>query len=131
VNGRLSPWANPLTGATGWQVLTNAQCIAVAMAGDNGSVRSHGDGQWHARIPEPSLTVAVTGADESTLWCHPARLTGCAVLAVEFTPWTPLAVLKCPVTALPASGTLSVRDVRITTRMGRTVRYLIPQFTPT
>jgi len=35
------------------------------------------------------------------------------------------------VTTLPASGTLSVRDVRITTRMGRTVRYLIPQFTPT
>jgi hypothetical protein len=112
-------------------VLTTSQCIAVAMAGDYGTVRAHGDEQWHARIPEPALTVAVTGADDSALWCHPARLTDSTVLAVAFTPWTPVTVLKCPMTALPASGTLSVRDVRITTRMGRTVRYLIPQFTPT
>jgi len=131
MNGRLSPWANPLTGTAGWQVLTNAECIAVAMAGDSGTVRSHGDGEWHARIPEPALTVAVTGADDSALWCHPARLPDSCILAVAFTPWTPVTVLKCPVTALPADGTLSVRDVRITTRMGRTVRYLIPQFTPT
>jgi hypothetical protein len=31
--------------------------------------------------------------------------------------------------ALPAQGRISVRDVRLTTRMGRTVRYLIPAFT--
>jgi hypothetical protein len=34
-------------------------------------------------------------------------------------------------TAFPAQGRLSVRDVRVTTRMGRTVRYLIPEFTMT
>ena len=33
-------------------------------------------------------------------------------------------------TKLRSRGTLSVRDVRITTRMGRTVRYLVPQFAP-
>jgi hypothetical protein len=33
------------------------------------------------------------------------------------------------VTVLPARGTLSVNDVRTTTRMGRTVRYLVPVFT--
>ncbi len=31
--------------------------------------------------------------------------------------------------ALPAQGRLSVREVRLTTRMGRTARYLIPAFT--
>jgi hypothetical protein len=31
--------------------------------------------------------------------------------------------------ALPAQGRLSVREVRLTTRMGRTVRYLIPTLT--
>jgi hypothetical protein len=36
-----------------------------------------------------------------------------------------------PLTELPAQGRLSVRDVRVTTRMGRTVRYLIPAFTMT
>jgi hypothetical protein len=63
-----------------------------------------------------------------------SSLTGQPGIAVTLTviiaPWTPATVLKCPVTALPARGTLSVRDVRITTRMSRTVRYLVPQFTP-
>lgn len=131
MNGYLTPWANPLTGVTGWQVLTNAECIAVAIAGDSGTVRLDRDAQWHARIPEPTLAVAVTGADDSALWCQLANLPASCTLAVAFTPWAPLTVLQCPVSALPAGGTLSVRDVRITTRMGRTVRYLIPQFTPT
>jgi hypothetical protein len=33
------------------------------------------------------------------------------------------------VTAFPVQGRLLVRDVRVTTRMGRTVRYLVPAFT--
>jgi hypothetical protein len=39
-------------------------------------------------------------------------------------------VLRYPQMALPAQGRLWVRDVRVTTRMSRTVRYLIPAFTP-
>ena len=31
--------------------------------------------------------------------------------------------------AFPVQGRLLVRDVRVTTRMGRTVRYLVPAFT--
>ena len=128
--GRLSPWADPVSGALGWQVLTASRCLALAMAGGSGTVRSHGDGEWHARIPEPALTVAVTSADDSALWCRPGNLPDSCALTVAFAPWTPATVLKCPVTALPARGTLSVRDVRMTTRMGRTVRYLVPQFMP-
>jgi len=36
---------------------------------------------------------------------------------------------EIPLAELPLPGQLSVRDVRVTTRMGRTVRYLIPEFT--
>jgi hypothetical protein len=52
------------------------------------------------------------------------------VFVLAFAPWPAATVLKCPLTALPALERLSVRDVRVTTRMGRTVRYLIPAFTP-
>lgn len=128
--GRLSPWANPVTGALGWQVLTTSRGLALAMAGEHGTVRSHGDGQWHARMPEPALTVIATGADDSALWCQPGNLPGSCALTVTFAPWAPETVLKCPVTALPAPGTLSVRDVRMRTRMGRIVRYLVPEFNP-
>jgi hypothetical protein len=55
---------------------------------------------------------------------HPAEFN------LAFAPWPAATVLKCAVTALPADGTLSVRDVRMTTRMGRIVRYLVPVFTP-
>jgi hypothetical protein len=54
---------------------------------------------------------------------HPAAFT------LTFAPWPATTFLKCPVTVLPARGTLSVNDVRTTTRMGRTVRYLVPVFT--
>jgi hypothetical protein len=37
---------------------------------------------------------------------------------------------ECSPADLPARGTLSARDVRVTTRVGRIVRYLIPEFTP-
>jgi hypothetical protein len=100
------------------------------MAGERGTVRSHDGGEWHVRIPEPALTVTATSADDSALRCRPGNLPDSAALTVAFAPWTPATVLKCPVTALPARGTLSVRDLRMTTRMGRTVRYLVPQFIP-
>ena len=131
-DGRLAPWADLQTGALGWQVLTASRCLALTMAGECGTrtVRSHGAGEWHARIPKPALTVSVTAADNNTLWCRPDDLPDSCALTLAFAPWTLGTVLKCPVTALPSRGTLSVRDVRITTRMGRTVRYLVPQFAP-
>jgi hypothetical protein len=129
-DGQLSPWADPVTGALGWQVLTMSRLLALGMAGEHGTVRSHDGREWHARIPAPALTVTATTADDSALWCRPGNLLDSAALTVAFAPWTPATVLKCPVTALPARGTLSVRDVRMTTRMGRTVRFLVPQFIP-
>jgi len=96
----------------------------------NGKPRPHKERQWHARIPETDLTVIVTDADPAALRCRLGSQPDSGVLAVAVVPWTTGTVLKCPVTDLPAPGTLSVRDVRVTTRMGRTVRYLIPRFTP-
>ena len=119
-SGSLSPWANPVSSALGWQALTRTRCLASAMTGDAGTVRSHGDGEWRTLIPEPTLIVTVTDADDSALWCRPVNLAGNCALIVIFAPWTPATVLKCPVTALPAHGTLTVRDVRMKTRMGRT-----------
>jgi hypothetical protein len=96
-----------------------------------GTVHPHEKGEWQARIPQAVLMVVVVGADVGTLWCRLGDKPHSGVLAVVFAPWQAAAVLKCPVTALPAQGRLSVRDVRVTTRMGRTVRYLIPEFTAT
>lgn len=130
-DGRLTPRADPVTGMLGWQVLTVSRRTAVAVAGISGGiVHPLGQGQWQVRIPETALVVTVTGADSSTLWCRLASRPNSGVLTVAIAPWTIATVLKCPVTALPARGTLSVRDVRLTTRMGRTVRYLVPEFIP-
>jgi hypothetical protein len=129
--GRLMPRADPVTGALGWQALTVSRRAAVAVAGIcGGTVRPLGKGEWQARIPEAAITVTVTGADSEKLWCRLAGRPDSGILTVAVKPWTIATVLKCPVTALPARGSLSVRDVRIKTRMGRTVRYLVPEFTP-
>jgi len=129
-DGRLTPRADPVTGALGWQVLTVSRRTAVAVATVSGTVHPLGKGEWQARIPEKSITVTVTGADSGKLWCRLDSQPDSGVLTVTIKPWTIDTVLKCPVAALPAFGTLSVRDVRITTRMGRTVRYLVPEFIP-
>jgi len=86
--------------------------------------------QWHALIPETSIPVLVTGADSGALSCRLASRPDSGILTVAIAPWTTATVLKYPVAALPAHGTLSARDVRMTTRMGRTVRYLVPEFIP-
>jgi hypothetical protein len=81
-------------------------------------------------IPQPALTVTVTNADIAALQCtltiypHPEEF------ILVFAPWPAATVLKCPLAALPVRGTLSVRNVRMTTRMGRIVRYLVPAFHP-
>jgi len=130
ISGHLSPWADPVTGALGWQVTTASLRLAVAVAAiSGGKAHPHEKGEWQACIPQALLTVTVTGADSGALWCRLGSRPDSGCLTVTFAPWTAATVLKCPLTAMPARGTLSVRDVRITTRMGRTVRYLVPLFT--
>ncbi|MCW2931923.1 MAG: hypothetical protein JWM19_2885 [Actinomycetia bacterium] len=52
-------------------------------------------------------------------------------LTLTFHPWTAADVLPLTPPELPAAGRLVIRDIRIATLMGRTIRYLIPAFTPT
>jgi hypothetical protein len=130
-DGRLSPWANLVTGAPGWQVTARSRRLVVAVAAlSGGTVHPHEKGGWQARLPQAVLMVVVTGADTGTLWCRLSAEPDPGLLALVFAPWPAATVLRCPIAALPARGRLSVRAVRVTTRMGRTVRYLVPTFTP-
>jgi hypothetical protein len=129
--GRLSPWADPVIDALGWQITTRSRCLAEIAASTvpGGTVRNNEERQWQARLPGTVLTVVVIGADVGSLRCHLGAAPGAGVLILTFAPWPPPLVLRCRLAALPAPGRLAVRDVRLTTRMGRTVRYLIPAFT--
>jgi|SRR5579859_2043798 len=131
-DGCLSPWAAPVTGAPGWQITTRSRRLAVAVATTlpGGTVRSQEKGEWQARLPETVLMVAAIGVGADMLWCRLSAQPALGVFTLAFVPWPTVLVLRCPLTALPTQGRLSVRDVRLTTRMGRTVRYLIPAFTP-
>ncbi len=127
---RLSPWAAPVTGAPGWQITTRSRHLAaaaVALAG--GTVHTPEKGEWLAHLPAAILTVVAVGADAGALRCRLSAQPNLGVLVMAFAPWPAATVLECPVTAWPAHGRLLVRDVRVTTRMGRTVRYLVPAFT--
>jgi hypothetical protein len=128
---RLPYWAAPVTGEPGWQITTPSCRLAVAVATilTDGTVHPHEKGEWQVRLPEAVLTVAVIEADGDTLWCRLSAMPALGVFTLVFAPWPVTLVLRFPLTALPAQGRLSVRDVRLTTRMGRTVRYLIPAFT--
>ena len=97
-----------------------------------GTVHSHEKGKWQARIPYSVLMVVVIGADSGALRCRFSfsAQSHYGVFVLDFAPWPVATVLKCSLTALPAQGRLSVRDVRVITRMGRTVRYLVPAFAP-
>lgn len=128
----LSPWAAPVTGAPGWQITTRSRRLAVAaVVLASGTVRTPEKGEWLARLPAAVLAVMAVNSDADTLRCRLSARPDLGVLVLAFAPWPAATVLECPVTALPAPGQLSVRDVRVTTRMGRTVRYLIPAFTTT
>jgi hypothetical protein len=134
-DGCLSPRAAPVTDApAGWQVTTRSRPLAVAVAATypGGTVHCqncHEKGSWQARIPPAVLMVVVIDAHANTLWCRLGSQPSLGIFALAFAPWPAARVLRCPVAALPAQGRLSVRDVRVITRMGRTVRYLIPEFT--
>jgi len=128
-DGRLSPWAGPATSVPGWQITTPSRRLAVATTRAGGTVCSAGNGGWRARLPEEVLPVVAVGADAGALWCRLGAQPSLGVFTLTFAPWPAALVLRCPLTEFPAHGRLSVRDVRLTTRMGRTVRYLIPAFT--
>jgi len=128
--GRLSPWADT-TDTLGWHVTTWSRRLAVAVATTipGGTVHFRTKGEWRARLPQTVLMVTLIAADTDTLWCRLDTQPDSGVYALAFSPWSAATVLKCPLTALPAQGRLSVRDVRVATRMGRTIRFLIPVFT--
>jgi hypothetical protein len=129
-DGRLSPWADAATDTPGWQITTRSRRLAVAVTvGVSGAtIHSHEKG-WKARMPHPVLMVVVIDAGSDALRCHLSAHPDSGVCTLAFAPWPTATVLKCPQTALPARGRLAVRDVRVITRMGRTVRYLVPTFT--
>ena len=132
-DGQLSPWADPVSGTPRWQITTGSRRLALAVATiiPGGTVRCHEKGDWRARLPDAVLTVTAldADADAGVLRCRFSVQPSLGAFTLAFAPWPTTLVLRCPLTALPAQGQLSVRDVRLTTRMGRTVRYLIPAFT--
>jgi hypothetical protein len=130
-DGHLSPCADPHANAPGWQIATPSRRLAVAATVAGGTVRSGGTGEWQARLPGAVLAVVAIGADTDAgvLWCRLGAAPGLGVFTLTFAPWPAAIVLRCPLTGFPAHGRLSVREVRVTTRMGRTVRYLVPAFT--
>ena len=130
--GRLSPWADAAADAPGWQITTRSRRLAVAAAIvlTGGTVHRHEDGEWQARTPQPVIMVVVIAADADALRCHLSAQPHYGVFVLAFAPWPAPTVLKCPLATLPAQGQLSVRDVQVITRMGRTVRYLVPAFAP-
>jgi len=103
--------------------------MAVATTITGGTIHSQEHGEWQARLPEAVLTVMALDADAAALRCCLSAQPSLGVFTLNFTPWPARLVVRCPMTALPTQGRLSVRDVRVTTRMSRTVRYLIPAFT--
>jgi hypothetical protein len=129
VDGCLSPWADATADAPGWQLTTRSRRLAVSLAtATGGTVHSRGQGEWHSHIPQAVLTVVVIDVSADTMRCRLSTQPALGVIALGFAPWPAAAVLTCPLTALPAHGQLSVRDVRVATRMGRTIRYMIPAF---
>jgi hypothetical protein len=101
----------------------------VTATASGGTVHPHEKGEWQAHLPKAVLTVVAIGADAERPWCRLIVRLPLGVFILSYEPWPAAIVIKCPLTALPKQGRLSVREVRLTTRMGRTVRYLIPAFT--
>jgi hypothetical protein len=127
--GTLTPRADPVTGALGWQVTTTDRHLAetAAAACPGGTVRSDRHGQWHARLPGPVLAVTAITAAPGTLRCRLAASPGPGVLTLPLTPWTTPPAPRAG--QQPATGHLTIRPVLLTTRTGRTIRYLIPELT--
>lgn len=132
-DGQLSAWIDS-TGELGWCAVTASRGLVAAVAHTlNGTMSAGDDGQWCARIPRSVIPVVVLGVDTEALRCrigtqHGGTRTG--VFALRSAPWATDDLTACPLSDLPAAGRLAVRAVVLTTRMGRTIRYLAPTFTP-
>jgi hypothetical protein len=87
-DGRLSPWAAPVTGVPGWQITTPSRRLAVAVATilTGGTVHPHEKDEWQARLPEAVLTVAVIEADSDTLLCRLTARPSLGVFTLAFAP---------------------------------------------
>ena len=74
-DGRLSPWADAVTDAPGWQITTRSRRLAGAVAATipGATVHPHEKGEWQARIPQAVLMVVVIDAGAGALRCHPAH----------------------------------------------------------
>jgi hypothetical protein len=105
-DGRLSPWADPVTGAPGWQITTRSRRLALAPATivPGGTARSHQKGERQARLPAAVLTVTALGADAGALRCRLSAQPSLGAFTLSFAPWPTTLVLRCPLTALPAQG---------------------------
>jgi hypothetical protein len=125
--GTLTPRADPVTGALGWQVTTPDRHLADAAAATcpGGTVRSDGHGRWHARLPGPVLAVTAITTAPGALRCRLAASPGLGAFTLPL-PWTTPPEPHGAAGA-PASGHLTIRPVLLTTRTGRTIRYLIPE----
>jgi hypothetical protein len=131
-SGRLIPRAHPVTGTLGWQIITRSRHLALAIAAMTGApVRTHATGEWQTQIPHPDVNTVVLDIGTGTLWCQIASQPGTGILTLAFAPWPATTVLKCSPATLPAPGQLQLKEMLVTTRMGRTVRYLVPAFTAT
>jgi hypothetical protein len=131
-NGHLTPCADPAVGPA-WDITTTARrrAAAIAAAIPGTTVNRAGPGQWRTRIPRQSLAVTATHADARTLTVTLDDAPAAGPIALTFHPWTAADVMPLIPAELPAPGHLTIRDIRISTLMGRTVRYLIPAFTAT
>ena len=112
----------------GWQLTTASREIAEKFSAEK--ILTNKESEWTARVTQPALTVTMVKADTAAFKCTLTIPSMPGEITLEFAPWPAAVVLKCSPAALPATGTLSARDIRVTTRMGRTIRYLIPEFTP-
>jgi hypothetical protein len=126
---QITPAASPEAGPA-WDITTtrrHAQAIAAAIPGT--TTRRAGPRQWTARVPRPALAVTATAADARTLTVTLDDAPQAGPIALTFHPWTAEDVMPLLPPALPSAGRITIRDIRIHTLMGRTVRYLIPAFT--
>jgi hypothetical protein len=127
---RITPAADPGTGPA-WDItpLTRSRAGQITASIPAATARRTGPRHWTARILRPALAVTATTADASALTLTLDDAPAAGPLTLTFHPWTADDVMPLPPPELPAPGHLTIRDIRISTLMGRTVRYLIPAFT--
>jgi hypothetical protein len=134
MNTRTSPQPATLTPAPGpaWHITTTrTRAAAIAAAIPATTTRRTGPGQHQARIPGPAIAVTLIHAGEQALTLTLDDAPDAGPLTLVLQSWTAADIMRPPPAQLPAPGHLIIRDIRIQTQMGRTVRYLIPAFTPT